>query len=296
MPENSFKFGPKVQDRALRSLIWLLLRLPYSWRVPLCGWIMGRVIAPLAGYDQRVRENLGRILPDLPEAEVKRLTRSVPNNVGRTIIEMYSGEEFVARATRHPLTGAGLEALAEAAAAKRPVIIVSGHFGNYDAARAALLRQGYPFGGLYRRMNNPYFNEHYVAAISKIGEPLFARDKKGMAGMIRFLREGGMLGLLIDQHMSHGARLSFFGHDAMTALSAAEMALKYDALIFPVYAIRLENGLDFRIVVEKPIPPGTPEEQTQALNDSLEALVRQHLDQWLWIHRRWKAAPRPSAE
>ncbi len=91
-------------------------------------------------------------------------------------------------------------------------------------------------------MNNPYFNEHYVAAISKIGEPLFARDKKGMAGMIRFLREGGMLGLLIDQHMSHGARLSFFGHDAMTALSAAEMALKYDALIFPVYAIRLENG------------------------------------------------------
>jgi Kdo2-lipid IVA lauroyltransferase/acyltransferase len=296
MPENSFKFGPKVQDRALRSLIWLLLRLPYSWRVPLCGWIMGRVIAPLAGYDQRVRENLGRILPDLPEAEVKRLTRSVPNNVGRTIIEMYSGEEFVARATRHPLTGAGLEALAEAAAAKRPVIIVSGHFGNYDAARAALLRQGYPFGGLYRRMNNPYFNEHYVAAISKIGEPLFARDKKGMAGMIRFLREGGMLGLLIDQHMSHGARLSFFGHDAMTALSAAEMALKYDALIFPVYAIRLANGLDFRIVVEKPIPPGTPEEQTQALNDSLEALVRQHLDQWLWIHRRWKASPRPSAE
>ncbi len=296
MPDTSFKFGPKVQDRALRSLIWLLLRLPYSWRVPLCGWIMGRVIAPLAGYDQRVRENLARILPGLPEAEVKRLTRSVPNNVGRTIIEMYSGEEFVARATRHPLTGAGLEALAEAAAAKRPVIIVSGHFGNYDAARAALLRQGYPFGGLYRRMNNLYFNEHYVAAISKIGEPLFARDKKGMAGMIRFLREGGMLGLLIDQHMSHGARLSFFGHDAMTALSAAEMALKYDALIFPVYAIRLENGLDFRIVVEKPIPPGTPEEQTQALNDSLEALVRQHLDQWLWIHRRWKALPRSSAE
>jgi KDO2-lipid IV(A) lauroyltransferase len=110
-----------------------------------------------------------------------------------------------------------------------------------------------------------------------------------MAAMIRFLRGGGMLGLLIDQHMSHGARLSFFGHDAMTALSAAEMAIKYDALLIPIYAIRLENGLDFRIVVESPIPRGTPEAMTQALNDSLEALVRQHLDQWLWIHRRWKA-------
>ena len=138
-------------------------------------------------------------------------------------------------------------------------------------------------------MKNPYFNEHYVAAISKLGTPLFPRDKRGMAAMIRFLRGGGMLGLLIDQHMSHGARLSFFGHDAMTALSAAEMAIKYDALLIPIYAIRLENGLDFRIVVESPIPRGTPEAMTQALNDSLEALVRQHLDQWLWIHRRWKA-------
>jgi KDO2-lipid IV(A) lauroyltransferase len=98
-----------------------------------------------------------------------------------------------------------------------------------------------------------------------------------------------MLGLLIDQHIGHGARLSFFGHDALTALSAAEMAIKYDALLIPIYAIRLENGLDFQIVVESPIPPGTPEAMTQALTDNLEALVRQPLDQWLWIHRRWKA-------
>ncbi len=112
--------------------------------------------------------------------------------------------------------------------------------------------------------------------------------------MIRFLRDGGMLGLLIDQHMSHGARLSFFGHDAMTALSAAEMALKYDALICS--DLCHPAGERPRLPTSwsrTPIPPGTPEEQTQALNDSLEALVREHLDQWFWIHRRWKAAPRP---
>jgi KDO2-lipid IV(A) lauroyltransferase len=285
---NSFRPGLRLQDRALHSLIWLLLRLPYSWRVPLCGWIMGRIIGSLAGYDRRVRENLARILPDLPESEVRRLMRAVPNNVGRTVIEMFSGEELIARAMKHPLGGPGLSALDKAIAARRPIIVVSGHFGNHDAGRAALIRRGYPFGGLYRPMVNPWFNERYVQAISRLGTPLFPRDKRGMAAMIRFLREGGMLGLLIDQHMSHGARLSFFGHDAMTALSAAEMAIKYDALLIPIYAIRLENGLDFRIVVEEPIARGTPEEMTQALNDSLEALVRQHLDQWLWIHRRWK--------
>jgi Kdo2-lipid IVA lauroyltransferase/acyltransferase len=286
---SPFRLGLWLQDRGLRALIWLLLCLPYSWRVPLCGWILGNVIGPLAGYDRRVRDNLARIMPDLPEAEVARMTRAVPNNAGRTVIEMYSGDALIDRAMRHPLAGPGLAALDEAVAAKRPIIVVSGHFGNHDAGRAALIRRGYPFGGLYRPMKNPYFNEHYVRAISKLGTPLFPRDKRGMAGMIRFLRGGGMLGLLIDQHMSHGARLSFFGHDAMTALSAAELAIKYDALVIPIYAVRLKNGLDFQIIVENPIPRGTPEEMTQALNDSLEALVRQHPDQWLWIHRRWKA-------
>jgi Kdo2-lipid IVA lauroyltransferase/acyltransferase len=106
--------------------------------------------------------------------------------------------------------------------------------------------------------------------------------------MVRFLRSGGMLGLLIDQHMKRGVRLKFFGHDAMTALSAAELALKYDALVIPTYAVRTGNGLDFEIIVEAPIPHSTAEAMTQALNDSLEALVRNHLDQWFWIHRRWK--------
>jgi KDO2-lipid IV(A) lauroyltransferase len=46
--------------------------------------------------------------------------------------------------------------------------------------------------------------------------------------------------------------------------------------------------LSFQIIVEAPIPHGTPEAMTQALNDSLEAIVRQNIDQWFWIHRRWK--------
>jgi KDO2-lipid IV(A) lauroyltransferase len=97
-----------------------------------------------------------------------------------------------------------------------------------------------------------------------------------------------MLGMLMDQAMSHGTPLQFFGHQAKTALSAADLALTYDALVVPTYAVRLPNGLDFEVIVEPPIPHSTPEAMTQALNDSLEALVRQHPEQWFWIHRRWK--------
>jgi KDO2-lipid IV(A) lauroyltransferase len=94
--------------------------------------------------------------------------------------------------------------------------------------------------------------------------------------------------------MHHGAELSFFGHAALTALSAAELALRYDALLVPTYGIRQPDGLGFEVVVEPPVPPGTPEAMTQALNDSLEALVRRHPEQWFWIHRRWKGRRRPA--
>lgn len=279
-----------LQDRLYRLVLGTALMLPYRWRVPLAGWLMARVVAPIAGYDKRVRDNLRFVVPDLAETEVARMCRKVPENVGRTLIELYSGRDFVAHVTREPLKGPGLQALDEAHRAGRPVILVTGHFGNYDASRAALIARGYRIGGLYRPMDNGWFDDHYVKAISKIGKPLFPRGKKGLADMIRFLRSGGMLGMVIDQHMQQGARLTFFGRDALTSLSAAELALKYNALVIPTYGIRKENGLDFDIVVEAPIPEGTPEEMTQALNDSLERLVRMHMDQWFWIHRRWKGA------
>jgi KDO2-lipid IV(A) lauroyltransferase len=219
---------------------------------------------------------------------VARITLAVPNNVGRTLIEIYSGAEFTAHAVSHPLTGDGVAALEAAHQSGRPVILVTGHFGNYDASRAALIARGYRVGALYNPMKNPYFNNHYVAAISQIGTPLFPRGKKGLGDMVRHLRSGGMLGLLMDQAMRHGAALTFFDQTAMTALSAAELALKYDALVIPTYAVRQPDGLSFQIIVEAPIPHGTPHAMTQALNDSLEAIVRQNIDQWFWIHRRWK--------
>ena len=278
----------RVQGAFLRGLIGLLLLVPYGWRVPLCGWMMSRVIAPIAGYDRRVRSNLALILPDLPETEVRRLMRRVPENVGRTLIEIYSGAAFIRRASAEPLTGPGVAALDAAHAAGRPVILVTGHFGNYDASRAALIARGFRVGALYRPMRDATFNAHYLQAIAGIGTPVFAQGRQGLGQMVRFLRQGGMLGLLIDQHMGHGAVLQFFGHPARTALSAAELALKYNALVVPTYAVRRADGLTFDIIVEAPVPHGTAEAMTQALNDSLETLVRLHMDQWFWIHRRWK--------
>lgn len=278
----------RLTDAAFRGLLALAGALPYRWRVPAAGWIVARLVAPLAGWHRRIRDNLALVCPEMPAAEVERLVRAVPDNVGRTMIELYSGTEFLDRVRDLPLTGPGAAALGAAHAAGRPVILATGHFGNYDVARAALISRGYRVGALYRPMKNPLFNAHYLDAISAIGTPLFPRGKAGMAAMVRFLKSGGMLGLLMDQHMAHGVPATFFGRTALTATSAADLALRYDAEIVPVYGVRRADGLNFDIVVEAPIPRSDPETMTQAINDSLERLVRRHMDQWFWIHRRWK--------
>lgn len=282
------KLTDHLVDRAFRALLWCARRLPYDRRVPVAGWVVSRIVAPLAGYSRRVRENLALVCPELPAAEIERLVRAVPDNVGRSMIEFYSGQEFIDRVRDLPVRGPGAGALAEARRDGRPVILATGHFGNYDVARAALVARGYPIGGLYKPMRNPLFNAHYVETISIIGKPLFPRGPRGLGEMVRFLKSGGMLGLVMDQHMSHGVPLRFFGKRAMTATSAADLALKYDAELIPIYAIRQPDGLSFDIVAEAPVPRSDAQTMTQAINDSLEAHVRAHMDQWFWIHRRWK--------
>ena len=169
----------------------LVQMLPYERRIPLAGRLVARA-APMIGFTRRVRENLALTCPDLPEVEVKRLERAVPDNLGRMLAEIYSGEEFLARVRDLPIEGPGAEVLARAHAEGRPVVLAVGHFGNYDAWRGALVARGYRVGAIYRPMNNAAFNAQYVAAISAIAEPLFARSRRGLAEMMKYLRDGGM--------------------------------------------------------------------------------------------------------
>lgn len=275
-------------DRALRLLIGSLLRLPYRWRVPLMGAVTRLLVGPLAGYNRRAMENLAYVFPDMPRERRRAIARAVSDNVGRTLIENYSTPELMARMAENPVEGPGVAALEQARASGRPVVLVTGHFGNYEAPRAALTARGYSIGGLYRPMNNAFFNEHYVATMERIGGPIFPRGRRGLAGLVKHVRGGGFAVLLIDQFMYDGALLDFMGKPAPTALSAAEMALKYDALLVPFYGARNRDGLSFTITVEAPVPHSDAETMTQALNDSLDARVRRDPAQWLWIHRRWK--------
>lgn len=282
------KLGLYTGALAARTVFKVLLFLPYDTRIRAMGWLMSRVVAFPTGLTTRIRKNLALACPNLPEAEVKRLCRAVPDNAGRTLMELNSGAEFIERAKAAKISGPGLAALEEARADGRPVILVTGHFANYDVCRAHLIAKGHNMGALYRKMSNPYFNPHYVSIISAIGTPLFQQGRRGMVELVRHLRAGGVLGILTDLHAQGGAKLKFFGKRAITSTVTAELSLKYNAVLIPIYAIRQPNGLDFEITVHAPIEPSDPVTMTQEVNDGLEKLVRAHMDQWFWIHRRWK--------
>ena len=161
--------------------------------------------------------------------------------------------------------------------------------GSKQRLTAALVARGYDIGGLYRDMKNPYFNAHYVKTMEAFGGPVFPQGRKGTAGFVRHLKGGGQLVLLFDQHVLFAPVLDFMGEPARTALSAAELALRYDALLIPFYGIRQADGLSFETVLEAPVPHSDPVTMTQALNDSLSDRIRQAPEQWFWVHRRWRA-------
>ncbi len=270
------------------GIIKLFKLLPFGLRRQLFGGLFVAIVAPLLGYRRRIRDNLQLACSEIGAAEQEKLINSISRNIGKTIIELFSPKDIVALAKKTEIEGPGLATLAQAAKEGRSVICVSGHFGNYDVARAALIAQGFHLGALYRRLNNKAFHRYYFDNITATGTPMFERGRPGLGDMVRHIKNGRPLAMLIDQHMDDGAALKFFGQTAYTALSAAQMALKYDAELVPFYAIRQANGPPLRSILEAPITRGSAEAMTQALNDGLEARVRADMGQWLWSHRRWK--------
>ena len=284
-PEKARHF---MEDIAFRALIGVALVLPYAWRVRLFGRFMRRVIAPFAGYKKRALDNLALIWPDMPVADRMRIADQVSDNAGRTLIENYSAKDFLSRMANIDPVGEGVAALFDARAKGQAVILVSGHFGNYEAARASLVARGFAVGGLYRPARNSYFNDHYVRTMQAFGGPVFAQGPGGTAGFVRYLRGGGQLVLLFDQDVRGADTYSFMGRPARTATSAAALALRYGALLIPFYATRQADGLSFVIELEAPIPASDAETMTAAITASLEARVRAKPEQWFWIHKRWK--------
>lgn len=269
--------------------------VPYTRRVPLMGWIMAHVICRLTGYRKRAATHLQMVYPQLSVSARADLAIAVCDNFGRTLIENYSWKDFDAYLSESVAQGPGLDALAAADKAGRPVIFVTGHIGNHEAPRHVLTRTGLTIGGLYRPMANSYFNDHYALTMSSWGGPVFAQGRQGTIGFAKHLRAGGKATLLFDVASAGGINIPFMGHPARTATSAADLAIRLNAVVIPYFGIRRPDGLRFDIYVEAPIESGTPESMMREMTRRLEARIDATPEQWFWVHRRWKQPKNPKS-
>jgi KDO2-lipid IV(A) lauroyltransferase len=268
------------------ALIALAGLLPYRQRLALGGAVGRAAVTRISRLRNRVRTNLEYIFPELSGAERDALVRANGESIGRSFIEMMRFRDFYEhRAWRTP-TGPGAEAIV-AAAHERGAIIVTGHFGQWQAPRAWLKDVGINCAAIYRPTENPHLNAAYLRNLEYGGKPMFPKGRRAVRDLMQHVARGGIVGIFPDQYDRRAGPLDFLGKPAPTSLVTAEIALKLDVPLIPIYGIRDEDGEHVTIAAEPPIARGTAAEMMQRANDSLAARVRAHPAQYYWLHRRW---------
>jgi len=190
----------------------------------------------------------------------------------------------------------------------RPVIIVSGHYGNWEVAIGTFGMFGFPMGVVARDLDNPYLHRWFVKFRQQTGHRLISK-KGGGADMLATLERRGHLALMGDQDAgSTGLFVDFFGKPASTFKSIALVALEYRAYLTVGYATRLPDDFENHRWVRYEIGnadiidpeeyqgPDAVREITQRFTKALEKAIALAPEQYFWVHRRWKSVPRNRAK
>jgi KDO2-lipid IV(A) lauroyltransferase len=176
-------------------------------------------------------------------------------------------------------------------------IAVIGHLGNWELIGVATMLTGYPLHSLMRPISNVWIDRYLKQFRTHTGQQMIPRDR-ALGEMIRVLQRNKILIVQVDQDARQsGVYVNFFGRPASTHRAPATLALKYNAPIVMANIYR-EGAMNY-VVLEDPIYPDAFRDRpdpvkalTQAYSDRFEEFVRQHPDQWFWMHDRWKTAER----
>jgi KDO2-lipid IV(A) lauroyltransferase len=278
------KVGPEVQKAVEMRLLGVAAVLREETAKAAASAAEGAIEQTRAESLEAARS----LSPDMPRPERMRLCRNIGRNMGRTLYEIYNCAEFQRQPNRITTSGPGLGALEAARSRGKGAIIVSGHFGQWEAIRAVLKARGMETGAVYRPQSNRHYQRRLLAGIQAGGLPIMPTGKIGTKALVSHLRSGGFIAILLDEKVVDGVRMSFLGHDALTSLAAARLALKYDIPMVPAYGTRTGDGSSFAVEFEAQIPPSDALAMTQAFNDSLSARILDKPDQWYWMLRRWQ--------
>jgi len=258
------------------------------------GRAIGALGWALAGRDRRrTLEHLAIAFPGLDPAGRARVGRASFRHFGAMLGECLWLRSRGAAEVREVCDLEGWERIEQARGTGRPILILTGHCGNWELLAAALNVRGLGMAVVARELDDPGLQRSLLALRERFGTRTIVRGTPGAArDLLRTLRSGGALGMLIDQDTKvEGVWVDFFGRPAWTPVGAADIALRLGATVLPTFVERLPDGRH-RARVEPPLElPAEPTAATRAMTAAIEAQIRRVPEQWVWMHRRWRRRP-----
>ena len=250
-------------------------------------------IGPHIKSQQTINNNLEKFLGIQNDDIKNNIKHKMWNNYGKTFVEYLYLKKF--RNNSNHIDIKGEEILNKIQQSNKPVIFVSGHFANFELMSMELTKRNHKLATIYRPLNN-FFLNFFMEYLRKkyICQNQIKKGLVGVKDSIHFIKNNFSIALMIDQRVSEGKKLPFFEHMAFTTTMPAQMALKFNLDIVPIYISRKSND-NFEIEIYEPIKVSKNDE-TEAnkinisikLNKILEEMILKDPGQWIWTHNRWK--------
>ncbi|WP_183317896.1 lipid A biosynthesis lauroyl acyltransferase [Chelatococcus caeni] len=279
------------------------LRLLGPERASNLGGAVARTIGPLLPVHRVGLANARAAFPDRSEAEIRAIVRGAWENLGRTGAEyahldvLFDYDHFNPKADAR-VEVKGIEHFEALRDDGKPGIIFSAHLANWELPAICAARYGLDATAVFRAPNTPAVARVVHEVRSGTMGGLEAARQGAAFAMQSVLERGGHLGMLIDQHFTRGVTVPFFGRPAKTNPILAKFARRFDCPVHGVRVIRLP-GLRFRLELTPPIDlPRDADGEIDvegamaAMTAVVEGWVREHPEQWLWMHRRWRVPGR----
>jgi KDO2-lipid IV(A) lauroyltransferase len=282
---------------ALESgLLGLALRLG-RWLSPdtasRLGASLARRIGPRLDKTRLILRNVRLAFPDKSADELDQLVRDIWANLGSILAEYPHLGAICNTQADQRLEYLIADDIQVFRNPGKPAVFVSAHLGNWELAAGAITHRGVPLAVVYTRLQNPGLDRMLYRARQALGCELVERGGAARQ-LVRCLKEGTSVGLIVDQRVDGGAPVPFFGHDMLTSITPAQLALRFDCELVPVQIQRLE-GARFRVIFHSPVTAAdaaAPEDQkilqmTREINVLFEDWIRDRPHEWMCTKRRW---------
>ena len=293
-----FRHAYKVAIRAaIRAVILppvLLVRLLPFRAAGALGGVLGYLAWWVAGWQTgRMADIVARAFPAIGAGVRRRIARESLARLGRTMCEYLALTRLPVREMRERTTVDGLEHVLRAQAEGRGVIVLTGHVGSWEVSAAAVGLRVEKLAVIARDLYDPAIDRMTKEYRGRFHVATF--DTNDARGILRHLKGGGVLGILIDQASRRVANVPvpFFGTPVMTPVGPVRLAEKTGSALVTGFGLRTGNG--YRVVLEplrdRVAEGEAPEPILAEYNRRLEAVVRERPEQWVWLHDRWALRP-----